>query len=101
MAIQKVRPRNRKEFMDKLVTPYDTKEGNPNEVFSQPAKLGQPEQNRAYEMSLKGDKDKDFSIGIKDIDEAVMYYFNNVLKLSVVQNNVRVNVPIIYGTPEY
>lgn len=101
MAIQKVRPRNRKEFMDKLITPYDVREGNPNQVFSEPAKLGQPEQNRAYEMSLKGDKDKDFSIGIKDIDEAVMYYFNNVLKLSVVQNNVRVNVPIIYGTPEY
>ena len=101
MATQVVRPRNRKEFMDKLITPYDTKEGNPNQVFSEPSKLGQPEQNRAYEMSLKGDTDKDFYIGIKDIDEAVMYYFNNVLKLSVVQNNVRINVPVIYGTPEY
>jgi len=29
-----------------------------------------------------------------------MYYFKDVLKLSVVQNNTRLEVPIIYGTPE-
>jgi hypothetical protein len=101
MATQKVRPQNRREFMSKLVGPaYDPKEGTVAKPFSEPTKLGQPEQNRAYEISLKGDKDKDFYIGIKDIDEAVMYYFNNVLKLSVVQNNARLNVPVIYGTPE-
>lgn len=102
MAVQKVRPQNRKEFMSKLVGPaYDPKEGTVPKPFSEPTKLGQPETNRAYETTVKGDTDKDFYIGIKDIDEAVMYYFNNVLKLSVVQNNVRVNVPVIYGTPEY
>ena len=101
MAIQVVRPQNRKEFMSKLVGPaYDPKEGTVAKPFSEPAKLGQPEQNRAFEVSLKGDTDKDFYIGIKDIDEAVMYYFDKVLKLSVVQNNARLNVPVIYGTPE-
>lgn len=99
-AIQTVRPTNRQEFMDKLVTPYDPKYGNPNQVFSEPAKLGQPEKNRAYEVSLKNDTDKDFYIGIKDLEEAVMYYFKNVLRLSVVQNNTRTEVPVIYGTPE-
>jgi hypothetical protein len=99
-AIQTVRPTNRQEFMDKLVMPYDTRYGNPNQVFSEPAKLGQPEKNRAYEVSLKKDTDKDFYIGIKDLEEAVMHYFQNVLKLSVVQNNTRVDVPVIYGTPE-
>lgn len=101
MAIQKVRPLNRREFMSKIIGPaYDPKEGTVPKPFSEPAKLGQPEQNRAYQTSVKGDKEKDFYIGIKDIDEAVYYYFNNVLKLSVVQNNARVNVPVIYGTPE-
>lgn len=101
MAIQKVRPQNRREFMSKLVGPaYDPKEGTVPKPFSEPAKLGQPEQNRAYQTTVKGDSEKDFYIGIKDIDEAVMYYFNNVLKLSVVQNNARLNVPVIYGTPE-
>ena len=100
MAIQIVRPTNRKEFMDKLVEPYDPKYGNPNNVFSEPTKLGQPEQNRAYEISNKSEPEKEFNIGIKDIDEAVFYYFNEVLKLSVIQNNTKVTLPVIYGTPE-
>jgi hypothetical protein len=87
--------------MSKLVGPaYDPKEGTVPKPFSEPAKLGQPEENRAYQISVKGDNDKDFYIGIKDIDEAVMYYFNNVLNLSVIQNNNRLTVPVIYGTPE-
>lgn len=100
MSTQIVRPENRREFLNKLVDPYDSKVGNPNTIFSEPTKLGQPENNRAKEISVKGDTEKDFYIGIKDIDEAVMYYFNNVLKLSVNQNNTRVNIPILYGTPE-
>ena len=101
MAIQVVRPQNRQEFMSKLVGPaYDPKEGTVPKPFSEPTKLGQPEQNRAYQISVKGDTEKDFYIGIKDIDEAVSYYFNDVLKLAVVQNNTRVPIPIIYGTPE-
>ena len=101
MAIQKVRPQNRKEFMSKLVGPaYDPKEGTVPKPFSEPAKLGQPEENRAYQVSVKGDNEKDFYIGIKDIDEAVMYYFQEVLRLSVIQNNTKLTVPVIYGTPE-
>jgi len=100
MSIQSTRPQNRREFMDKLVVPYDAHYGNPNDVFPEPFKAGQPEQNRALEISLKNDIDKDFSIGIKDINEAVQYYFSDVLKLSVVQNNTRVPIPIIYGNEE-
>lgn len=96
-GIQVTRPQSRKEFMTKLEVPGFT---NPNEVFSEPQKLGQPEFNRALEYTRKNDTDKVFSIGIKDIDEAVMYYFTQVLKLQVNQNNTKVNVPIIYGTPE-
>lgn len=95
-----VRPQNRREFMNKLIEPYSKEYGNPNEVFSENAKAGTPEINRARQVSLKKDTDKNFNIGIKDIDEAVMYYFNNVLKLSVIQNNTRVEIPIIYGSPE-
>jgi len=96
----RVRPENRKEFMNKLVKPYTKGYGNPNEVFSEKAKAGTPEINRAREISQKDDKDRNFNIGIKDIDEAVMYYFNNVLRLSVIQNNTRLPIPIIYGNPE-
>jgi hypothetical protein len=86
--------------MDKLVDPYDKERGNPNMIYSEPFKPGQPEFNRAYEVSFKDIEDKKFSVGIKDIDEAIMYYFTNVLKLSVYQNNNQVTVPVIYGSPE-
>ena len=101
MSIQVVRPQNRQEFMSKLVGPaYDPKEGTVPKPFSEPTKLGQPEQNRAYQISVKNDTEKDFYIGLEDIDSAVNHYFNNVLKLSVVQNNTKLTIPVIYGTPE-
>ena len=56
--------------------------------------------NRSEKMSYKGDNDKPFSIGIKDIDESIMYYFNNVIRPTVIQNGERIAVPVIYGSPE-
>jgi len=99
-GIQQVRPKNRREFMDKLSIPTDPQYGNPNLTFTEPFKAGQPEVNRAYETKFTELDNKKFSIGIKDIDEAIQYYFDNVLKLSVYQNNGTVLVPVIYGTPE-
>ena len=96
----KPRPENRREFMNKLVMPYDPTTGNPNSVYSEAVNPGQPEFNRANEISLNEDTDKNVSVGIKDIDEAIVYYFNEVLKLSVVQNNTRLQVPVLYGSPE-
>jgi hypothetical protein len=99
-GIQQVRPQTRREFMDRLVVPSDPQYGNPNLIFSEPFKPGQPEFNRALETSFTELDNKKFSIGIQDIDNAIQYYFDNVLKLSVYQNNGTVLVPIIYGTPE-
>lgn len=96
----KPRPENRREFMNKLVKPTDPTAGNPNSVYSETVRPGQPEFNRAYEISQKGDTDINVAVGIKDIDEAVMYYFQNVIKPSVTQNNIRKDVPVIYGSPE-
>lgn len=97
---QIVRPQNRREFMNKLIVPTDKQYGNPNLIYSEPFKPGQPEFNRAYETAFEPTGDKKFSIGIKDIDEAIMYYFTDVLKLTVYQNNGTVLVPVIYGSPE-
>lgn len=99
-GMQQVRPQNRREFMDKLSVPTDPQYGNPNLTFTEPFKPGQPEVNRAYETKFTELDNKKFSIGIKDIDEAIQYYFDNVLKLTVYQNNGTVLVPVIYGTPE-
>jgi hypothetical protein len=69
--------------------------GNPN--YDNP---NVPSINRALQTSFKGDNVKPFSIGIQDIDEAVFYYFENVIQPSVVQNGERLPVPVIYGSPE-
>lgn len=101
MATQVVRPQNRREFMSKLVEPaYDPQYGQPEVPFSEPTKLGQPENNRALQISAKDDNVRDYKIGIQDFDEAIMYYFNNVIKPSVIQNNTKLNVPVIIGNPE-
>ena len=36
--------------------------------------------NRSEQMSRKGDTYKDFTVGLKDIDEAIFYYFENVIR---------------------
>jgi len=40
------------------------------------------------------------TVGLQDIDEAIFYYFENVIKPFVYQNGERREVPIIYGSPE-
>jgi hypothetical protein len=59
-----------------------------------------PTTNRALQTSFKGDTVKPFSVGIQDIDEAIFYYFQNVIQPSVIQNGSRLPVPVIYGSPE-
>lgn len=56
--------------------------------------------NRATKISWEDDNAKLFSIGIKDIDEAVLYYMKNIIKPYVLQNGERIEVPVIYGSPE-
>lgn len=55
---------------------------------------------RAEQVSVKDADIKDYSIGFDDIDEAVFYYFNNVIKPSVTENGDRVAVPVMYANPE-
>ena len=73
-------------------------EGFPVEGFPNPD--NRPNINRGRITSRKKDTVQDVSIGLQDHDEAIMYYFNNVIKPSVVTNGNRINVPIIYGAPE-
>ena len=103
----KPRPYTRREFMAKMPEPYvnpDTKVevvGNPNDVESTVVKPGQPEFNRATQVSLKKDtKNKPFSVGLEDIDNAMVFYLENVIKPTVTLNNRQIEVPVIYGSPE-
>jgi len=103
----KPRPFTRREFMaimpDVYVNPETDYEvaGNPNDVSSTVLKPGQPEFNRATQISLKDDnKNKTFSIGLEDIDSAMVFYLENVIKPTVTLNSKQIQVPVIYGSPE-
>ena len=106
---RKPNPKSQKEISNNLVNPYvnpDTGEtlGNPNtqtnfQQFS-PTEQNGIDFNRSEKLSFKKDSTKPFSIGIQDIDEAIFYYFENVIRPFVYQNNERIAVPVIYGSPE-
>jgi hypothetical protein len=55
---------------------------------------------RENQRTRKNDDVKQFSVGLKDADEAIFYYFNNVIRPSVIQNGTKINVPVLYGSPE-
>jgi hypothetical protein len=84
-------PKTQRELSTEQHKAFDTEMGNPNSANGV---------NRGKQVSFTGDSTKPFSIGIQDIDESIMYYFQNVIKPFVIQNGTRIEVPIIYGSPE-
>ena len=88
-------PRNIVQVEQAQIEAYITNVGKPSSeegtVFSQ---------NRGRDISRKNDKVKDISIGLLDIDEAIQYYFDNTIQPSVIQNGIRIKVPVLYGDAE-
>ena len=52
------------------------------------------------EITRRDDNIKDVSIGLQDHDEAIAYYFDNVIKPTIIANGNRIDVPLVYGSPE-
>ena len=86
-------PKNSLEVVQNEITPYllSGKQPNDTTVFSK---------TRGTDTSFKKDKTKDLHIGLEDIDNAILYYFKNIIKPSVLQDNKQIEVPVIYGAPE-
>lgn len=64
---------------------------------------GRPEikvRNRGNDVSTKGDRIKDVSIGIMDIDTAIIKYIEEKIQPSTIQDGNRIMVPVMYGFPE-
>jgi hypothetical protein len=86
-------PKTQREISTSLQQPYDQRYGNPNDMQFDP-------KNRGNQVSFRDDTTKPFTLGIQDIDEAVMFYLENVIKPTVIQNGVAQKVPVIYGASE-
>ena len=100
MAIRKPIPKTQKELSIEQQRPTSERYGNPNiPLPANENETGIPF-NRSEKLSWTGDKTKPLTIGLQDLDEAVFYYFQNVIKPFVYQNGERREVPIIYGSPD-
>ncbi len=55
---------------------------------------------RELQKTVKNDDVKQFSLGLKDIDETIFYYFTKVIRPTVIQNGIKKEVPLLYGSPE-
>lgn len=56
--------------------------------------------NRGNDVSTKGDRVKDVSISIMDIDTAIIKYIEEKIKPAAIQDGNRIQVPVMYGYPE-
>ena len=89
-------PKTQREISISQQEPYVNPEtgetrGNPN---------ANPPFNRGEQVSFRGDNTKPFTLGFKEIDEAIFYYMENIIKPRVQQNGVVQKVPVVYGSPE-
>jgi hypothetical protein len=92
--INKPIPPNQSEIVQSTIKPY-LNQGKPisDSVFSR-------SEDRALQTTRKTDKVKDISVGLEDIDYAIKYYFDQIIKPTVVQDGQRHSVPVMYGSPE-
>ena len=56
--------------------------------------------NRGKQLRRDKDDIKNISNQIIDMDSAIMYYFNEVIKPTVTENKETIKVPVMYASPE-
>ncbi len=57
-------------------------------------------ENRGYQYSRKDEDIKNAEVTLMDMDSAIMFYFDEVIKPSVEDNGENTKVPIMYASPE-
>lgn len=83
-------PKSQVELSQETITPY----------LNQGKAPVPANKRRENQRTVKNDEVKQLQVGLKDVDAAIVYYFNNIIRPSVIQNGTKVNVPIIFGSPE-
>tara|TARA_X000001316_G_C922127_1_gene36965 strand:- start:364 stop:1218 length:855 start_codon:yes stop_codon:yes gene_type:complete len=97
MAEKPLNPKSQERLSQDSIETYVHPETGQNLGVKQP--LDQ-QRDRANQKRRDNDEVQNFKVGIKDIDEAIYYYFNEILRPQVVQNGKPINVPLVYGSPE-
>ena len=87
----KPRPKNQREVLDQMLG---------EEAYYTEGRPEMKTKNRGEDVSTKGDRVKDVSISIMDIDTAIIKYIEEKIKPSAIQDGNRIQVPVMYGFPE-
>ena len=56
--------------------------------------------NRARQYKVTDGQPKDISVSLMDMDSAIMYYFDNVIKPTVFEDGEQIKVQTMYASPE-
>ena len=85
------RPKTQKEIL--LSNPVQDTYKNPEngETTGNPNRAFPDKSNRGNHISFRDDTTKPFSLGLKENDEAIVYYMENVIKPTVMQNGFTVS----------
>lgn len=60
----------------------------------------EPVYNRANDIQIESGVPRELNIGLKDLDYAIKYYLDNVIRPTINDNGTERPVPIYYGSPE-
>ena len=86
----KNRPKTEAEILNSQIDPYI-------ETSSKPSIQ---DYKRGDDNSLRGEEIKNISVGLEDIDSAILYYFEEVIKPYVITEGSKNNIPVIFADAE-
>jgi len=86
----KNRPKTEAEILnDKIEPQYSNVQKPPIQKYK-----------RGDDNSLRGEEVKNISVGLEDIDSAILYYFAEVIKPYVINEGTKQNIPVIFADAE-
>jgi hypothetical protein len=83
-------PKTEAEILNSKIEPYI-------ETSSKPSIQ---DYKRGDDNSLRGEEIKNINVGLEDIDNAILYYFDEVIKPYVINEGTKQNIPIIFADAE-
>ena len=86
----KNRPKTEAEILNSKIEPYIDTSSKPSIQ----------DYKRGDDNSLRGEEIKNISVGLEDIDSAILYYFDEVIKPYVITEGSKNNIPIIFADAE-
>jgi hypothetical protein len=86
----KNRPKTEAEILNSQIDPYIDTSSKPSIQ----------DYKRGDDNSLRGEEIKNISVGLEDIDSAILYYFDEVIKPYVINEGSKQNIPVIFADAE-